>query len=240
MNRDGHQDQAARNAILDRLRQSGHVRETRTLPVDQSETSPTPKQKASVADLENLKQTLISNLSANRIQVITGSENGHAEIKQLSTDLDCRYWLLPSNKEGETLKQQLSSHTRARCFDCDYETLKTDLFEHVDTGLTRATAAIADTGTLLLTPGPEAPRSLSLLPPRHIILLDEQHIHADFPSLVGSEDWPYHHASNTALPSNVILVSSPSKTADIQQTLAYGAHGPKEVIVIIHPAIQDC
>ena len=35
------------------------------------------------------------------------------------------------------------------------------------------------------------------------------------------------------LPTNVILVSSPSKTADIQQTLAYGAHGPKQLIVLL-------
>ena len=40
-----------------------------------------------------------------------------------------------------------------------------------------------------------------------------------------------------ALPTNALLVSGPSKTADIQQTLAYGAHGPRELIVlIVHPA----
>jgi L-lactate dehydrogenase complex protein LldG len=35
------------------------------------------------------------------------------------------------------------------------------------------------------------------------------------------------------LPTNALLVSGPSKTADIQQTLAYGAHGPKELVVLL-------
>ncbi len=37
------------------------------------------------------------------------------------------------------------------------------------------------------------------------------------------------------MPTNIILASGPSKTADIQQTLAYGAHGPKELIVLLVP-----
>jgi L-lactate dehydrogenase complex protein LldG len=41
------------------------------------------------------------------------------------------------------------------------------------------------------------------------------------------EDW------SAGLPTNVILISSPSKTADIQQTLAYGAHGPKQLVVVM-------
>ena len=46
------------------------------------------------------------------------------------------------------------------------------------------------------------------------------------------------HAQGWAggLPTNALLVSGPSKTADIQQTLAYGAHGPKELLVLI---LQD-
>ena len=50
-----------------------------------------------------------------------------------------------------------------------------------------------------------------------------------------------HEAMHTqrwseGLPTNALLISGPSKTADIQQTLAYGAHGPKELIVLI---LQD-
>jgi L-lactate dehydrogenase complex protein LldG len=38
------------------------------------------------------------------------------------------------------------------------------------------------------------------------------------------------------LPTNALLISGPSKTADIQQTLAYGAHGPRELVVLIVPS----
>jgi len=42
-----------------------------------------------------------------------------------------------------------------------------------------------------------------------------------------AEDW------KNSLPTNALLISGPSKTADIQQTLAYGAHGPRELIVLL-------
>jgi len=48
-----------------------------------------------------------------------------------------------------------------------------------------------------------------------------------------SENWA------GGLPTNALLISGPSKTADIQQTLAYGAHGPKELIVLVINAEGD-
>ena len=38
---------------------------------------------------------------------------------------------------------------------------------------------------------------------------------------------------NAGMPSNALLISGPSKTADIEQTRAYGIHGPKELIVLL-------
>jgi L-lactate dehydrogenase complex protein LldG len=70
------------------------------------------------------------------------------------------------------------------------------------------------------------PRTLSLVPPIHFALLDAATIHPTFDALV-SENWA------AGLPTNALLISGPSKTADIQQTLAYGAHGPKELVVLV-------
>lgn len=101
------------------------------------------------------------------------------------------------------------------------------LFDAVDAGLTLSHAAIAETGTLVLWSGPASPRLLSLVPPVHIVVVDTRRVFDTLFDLMHQEGWAQ------GLPTNVILVSSPSKTADIQQTLAYGAHGPKQLIVIL-------
>lgn len=101
------------------------------------------------------------------------------------------------------------------------------LFDGIDAGLTLARSAIAETGSLILWPDASEPRLMSLVPPVHFVLLDTATIHADLNSAMTAENW------QDGLPTNVLLVSGPSKTADIQQTLAYGAHGPREVIVLL-------
>jgi len=61
----------------------------------------------------------------------------------------------------------------------------------------------------------------------HIALVFEEDITASFQTLVEQRRW------ESGMPTNLLLVSGPSKTADIQQTLAYGAHGPKELVVLL-------
>ena len=68
---------------------------------------------------------------------------------------------------------------------------------------------------------------MSLVPPVHIVIVDGEKMYPDLSSLIKAEKW------QDKLPTNVLLISGPSKTADIQQTLAYGAHGPKELIVLL-------
>ena len=101
------------------------------------------------------------------------------------------------------------------------------LFNQVDAGLTLSHAAIAETGTIVLWCGPQSPRLLSLVPPVHIAVVDTRRTYDSLFDLMRHEHWAQ------GLPTNVVLVSSPSKTADIQQTLAYGAHGPKQLIVML-------
>lgn len=104
---------------------------------------------------------------------------------------------------------------------------KNYLFNEVEVGITNAEGAIATTGTLILNPGADEPRSLSLVPPCHIVIVREAVLYNDFASAVHQGNWKDN------MPTNRLLVSGPSKTADIQQTLAYGAHGPRELFVIL-------
>jgi L-lactate dehydrogenase complex protein LldG len=101
------------------------------------------------------------------------------------------------------------------------------LFDGVDASLTLARSAIAETGSLILWPDASEPRLMSLVPSVHFVLLDEQNIHADFHQALTAEGW------TGGMPTNALLISGPSKTADIQQTLAYGAHGPKELVLLL-------
>ena len=106
------------------------------------------------------------------------------------------------------------------------------LFDEVDASLTLANSAIAEIGSLILWPTPQEPRLMSLVPSVHFILLDVETIHSDFHSAITAEGW------KERLPTNALLICGPSKTADIQQTLAYGAHGPRELVVLLrHPAV---
>ena len=97
----------------------------------------------------------------------------------------------------------------------------------MDAGFTVANSAIAATGTLVFKSSPELPRSLSLVPPLHVALVKAETIHAHLFAAALDEQWV------AAMPTNLVMVSGPSKTSDIQQTLAYGAHGPKQMLVVI-------
>ncbi|WP_156028173.1 LutC/YkgG family protein [Aeromonas dhakensis] len=68
-------------------------------------------------------------------------------------------------------------------------------------------------------------------PPCHIALLAASTIADNLAGLVAAGRW------QQAMPTNLLLVSGPSKTADIQQTLAYGAHGPSRLLVVL---VEDC
>lgn len=109
---------------------------------------------------------------------------------------------------------------------------KEALFAEVNAGISFACAGLAETGSLVLHTGPQEPRTLSLVPPLNIILVKQSQLLADFNQLVQSPMWQQAFASEQK-PTNMLLVSGPSKTAEIQQTLAFGAHGPKELVVIL-------
>lgn len=112
-------------------------------------------------------------------------------------------------------------------YDRPVEELKDTLVHGVDAGFTTTLGGIAETGTLVLWPDADEPRLLSLLPPVHIALVRAADIVDNLPGLMRAQGWAER------MPTNAVLVSGPSKTADIEQTLAYGVHGPKELIVLV-------
>ncbi|HEY3849201.1 MAG TPA: LUD domain-containing protein [Acetobacteraceae bacterium] len=91
-----------------------------------------------------------------------------------------------------------------------------------------AFAAIAETGTLMLPSAPERPTTLNLLADTEIVVLRASR-------LVGAyeEAWDTLRAEMGAMPRNVMLVTGPSRSADIEQTLELGAHGPRQLHVVL-------
>jgi L-lactate dehydrogenase complex protein LldG len=111
-------------------------------------------------------------------------------------------------------------------YDQPIESWKPDLFEQIDVSITTSHAGLAESGTLILKPTPQEPRLMSLVPPAHVAILDANRLYENFAELMSAEDW-------SEMPTNLLLISGPSKTADIEQTLAYGIHGPKRLITLI-------
>jgi L-lactate dehydrogenase complex protein LldG len=134
-----------------------------------------------------------------------------------------RMLLDQATAEGAALNAALSPSVQTLPFSQPLEAWKDSLFSTVDAGFTVARSGIAATGTLVLAPDAGTPRTVSLVPPLHVALV----LHADLHSAMHAEHW------SDGMPTNLVLVSGPSKTSDIQQTLAYGAHGPRALWVVI-------
>lgn len=111
-------------------------------------------------------------------------------------------------------------------YESDAETFRDALFG-ADASVTTARAGIAETGALLIIPDASEPRLLSLVPPLHVAILRARDIHATFAAAIEALGLAQ------AMPPNMVLVSGPSKTADIELTLTFGVHGPKELAVIV-------
>ena len=97
-------------------------------------------------------------------------------------------------------------------------------------GITRCAAAIADTGTLMLVCDAAHPRSTSLLPRTHVAVVAA----SDLVRSIGDA----LHRAPSPLPSAITLVTGPSRSADIEQILTLGVHGPAHVHVVL-PVIAD-
>jgi len=129
--------------------------------------------------------------------------------------------------EGRALRAALPAGVEALAFDRPLEDWKGELFDTVNAGFTVARSGIAATGTLVLAPDAVSPRTVSLVPPLHIALVYAHTLHADLHQAMHAERW------QDGMPTNLVLATGPSRTSDIQQTLAFGAHGPRWTWVVI-------
>jgi len=97
-------------------------------------------------------------------------------------------------------------------------------------GLSRALGAVAETGTLVLCSGGATPTRTNLLPDTHIVVLDAADIEGAYEDV-----WARlrEGAGGGPLPRTVNWITGPSRTADIEQTLLLGAHGPRRLHIVV-------
>ena len=99
-----------------------------------------------------------------------------------------------------------------------------------ETGLSHAAAGVAETGTLLMTSGPDNPVTLNFLPETHIVVIERSAVAGPY-----EDAWSKLRArfGPGGMPRTVNMISGPSRTGDIGGRLVMGAHGPRRLCVII-------
>ena len=101
---------------------------------------------------------------------------------------------------------------------------------HDEAGVSHATAGIAETGTLVMTSGPENPTTINFLPEHHIVVVDAADIAGDLETVLGRIRAKYGKGT---MPRTVNLISGPSRSGDIEQKMILGAHGPRALHIIV-------
>lgn len=96
--------------------------------------------------------------------------------------------------------------------------------------VSHAFGAAAESGTLMLVSGPDNPTTLNFLPDTHIVVLEANDVAGDYETL-----WRRlrEKFGDGTMPRTVNLITGPSRSADIEQTLILGAHGPRRLHVTV-------
>ena len=97
-------------------------------------------------------------------------------------------------------------------------------------GLSHALGGVAETGTAIMTSGRHNPTTLNFLPETHIIVVHADDIAGDYESI---QDKLRNEAGDAVMPRVVNMITGPSRSGDIEQTILLGAHGPRDVHVIV-------
>jgi L-lactate dehydrogenase complex protein LldG len=215
MNRD------ARERVLAHLRtavrQGGfEVPEVQPLPVEKL------SQEEKVAKLKGLMEAVHA-----EVQLVSGKD-WVGKLKEVLRKRQLNGLLYASGTAvGDALEQSWESDLPPLiAYAGEVEGFKEKLFD-VDASITTTRGGIAESGALILWPDQREPRLMSLVPAVHIALLEADKIHDTFLEAMASEGW------QEAMPTNALLISGPSKTADIELTLTFGVHGPKELLVLV-------
>ncbi len=135
------------------------------------------------------------------------------------------------NHEG---LNHLVSATSTELTSLDWTPLESCKIEHREAqagdavSLTSSFAGIAETGTLMLLSGAHSPTTLNFLPDIHLVVLDSKNIVGPY-----EDAWQKLRETHSEMPRTVNMITGPSRSADIEQKLQMGAHGPKRLVIFM-------
>jgi len=143
----------------------------------------------------------------------------------------CADWL-----KARDIKQLISA-SNSEISTQDWSVLQDEDIERIErvalagdiASLTSSFAGIAETGTLMLHSGSQSPTTLNFLPDNHLVILKRS-------TIVGvyEEAWKkIRSAFGGSMPRTVNMITGPSRSADIEQKLQMGAHGPKTLVIFL-------
>jgi L-lactate dehydrogenase complex protein LldG len=96
------------------------------------------------------------------------------------------------------------------------------------TSVTPCFAAVAEAGAIVTLSGPNTPSTLNFVPENHIAIVRVSQVVRHF-----EDAWAQWRASGLTMPRTVNVISGPSRTADIEQTIQLGAHGPRRLHILL-------
>jgi len=108
-----------------------------------------------------------------------------------------------------------------------------EFLAEADVGITGVDIAIAQTGTLVIAAAPGHPRMASALPPRHLAVVRADQIVPTLADVIPRLKERFLQADGSWSTSCISLITGPSRTADIEQTLTVGVHGPRELLAVV-------
>lgn len=202
----------AASAPFDALHKESHAKH--------EDVKPTPAHTQSASLIEDFRQTLES-VKGQCIVVQDEAEAAEA-IRGIIEKTSTKRIAVSDSMFVKSVLKHLK--TNAAIFE---ETDKSALFGY-DMGITAAQWAVAETGTLVIDSNQERNRLSSLVPPIHIAVIKAEDIHETLGDILKSISEQKHELSRA-----ITFITGPSRTSDIELTLAIGVHGPAELYVII-------
>ncbi|MDX8338359.1 lactate utilization protein [Draconibacterium sp. IB214405] len=200
----------AREEILNRLKKAIH---------------PEPEKPDFDAPVYHSIEKALDKAFKENLEAVNGSVylcNSHEEL------IDKLKALLESIPENATFcaEQELKELLSANAIQYqDYERAK-----EMEAGVTSCEFLVAHTGSVMVSSALEGGRQLSVFPPQHIVIAKREQL-VDFLETAYNK---IQEKYSEQLPSQITLVTGPSRTADIEKTLVMGAHGPRELHVFIY------